>query len=222
MLSKSPSRWVESISVAVQPTKADLLLVGNFLKTQVVERTERGVDADGKAFAPYSENGPYYYNPSGRVGSAFARVAVRKGMGQEDIAQGIKDIRSLTAKRQKAAASRLLKKLGGPGSGGVKSRTGVSIKFASYGAFKRALGRAGVDLTGPRAPHMMQALTVRAESDGVVIGIYGEPAGRAQGHQYGNPRRKLPQRKFLGATPEDRREIIKLLHAQVQGRIKRK
>jgi hypothetical protein len=195
VLSKSLTKWVEGIGKAVNPTHADLLRIGNYFKTQTLERTERGVDADGRAFAPYSEKGPYYYNPSSRNGGPKPKQA--------------------------AAAKRLLKKIGGPGSGGKVSQSGTSIKFASYAAFKRSLGRSGVDLTGPRAPHMLQALTVRVAEDGkgVVLGIYGDAAARAHGHQYGVPG-KLPQRKFLGATPEDRKHALTLLSTLLRGRIK--
>jgi hypothetical protein len=101
---------------------------------------------------------------------------------------------------------------------------GQGIRFDSYADFKRSLGRLNVDLRGPRAPHMLQAFaigtgierTVGADLDlpldakprpaqQVIIGIYGEEAGRATGHNTGiNPRwKKKHQRRFLGASEND-------------------
>lgn len=209
MLSKSLTDWVNKVAKATQPTKADMLMVGNYFKAQSLDRTSRGLDADGKPFAPYSEKRPYYWNPySGD----------KKQAG--------------TWTKQNQSVNRMIKKLGGSSKTGIirgstgkavaqRSGTGTSIKFASYAAFKRTLGRAGVDLMGPRAPHMMQALTVRVADGGkgVVLGVYGEAAGRAKGHQYGVPG-KLPQRKFIGATEEDRAAVMKMLSANIRGRFR--
>lgn len=211
MLSKSPTKWFERFKSAVNPQNADLLMIGNYFKTATLERTARGIDVDGRTFASYSTKRAYYWNP-------YSGNKRQSG----------------TRKKQNAAMNRMIKKLGGSTKTGIirdpvtgkavahRSGTGTSIRFASYDAFKRSLGRSNVDLTGPRAPHMLQALTVRVAEDGkgVILGIYGEAAGRAKGHQNGNPARGLPQRKFLGATPEDRAHALRLLSAQVHGRIR--
>lgn len=207
----------------MQPTKQDMLLVGNYIKTQSLERTARGVDADGHPFTGYSTKGPYYYNPNGREGSSFTKVARRQGKSEEDIGIVV-DFMNSRGAGQKAAAKRFLNKVTTkeerkqPGAPQL-SRSGRSIKFESYDAFKKTMGRANVDLTGPRAPHMLQGVQVRVSDDGrgVIIGVYGEAGARAKGHQYGIPGR-LPQRKFLGATPADRAYCLKLLSAQVRGR----
>jgi hypothetical protein len=100
---------------------------------------------------------------------------------------------------------------------------GDTIKFSSYAAFKQALGRSGVDLTGPRAPHMLQAIEVRAggsragindQSGGsdapcseFAIGIYSsEKAAIASGHNNGT--QHLPKRKFLGTSAFDLKQLV--------------
>lgn len=201
------TRWIEKVQKSYMPTNADLLLVGNFLKDQILDRTERGLDADGRPFAPYSEKHAYYWNPY---------------TGKDKTNWGA----------QNRSVNRMVQKLGGrtktgiirDGKGkvlGQRSGTGTSIKFSSYGAFKRALGRGNVDLTGPRAPHMLQSLQVRVAPgrSGVILGVYGQAAARAYAHQYGNPSRGLPQRRFIGATPEDRVNALKLLSASIRGRM---
>jgi len=208
MITKSIQRkltkWAKGVAIATQLTKAELLLAGNYVKAQILDRTARHLDADGKPFAPYSTKTPVYWNPY---------------TGSKDGTQ------------QRRASTRMIKKLGGSGRTGIirdergkllGRRSGNIIRFEHYAAFKQALGRSGVDLIGPRAPHMLQAMTVRVAEDGrsVIVGIYDKPAARAIGHQYGNPRRRLPQRKFLGATVDDREHLLKLLSAQMRGRIR--
>lgn len=36
-------------------TREDMAAVGQFVRSRILERTARGVDAEGQAFAPYSE-----------------------------------------------------------------------------------------------------------------------------------------------------------------------
>ena len=209
----SPTEFILNVARDAVPTEGDALYAGQRQRTRILERTVRGVDVDGNPFEPYSENGPYYYFPNGRTGRTKAEI-----------------------KRNKAAVSRLLRRMADTndraysvgvdlnGTGGSKTRGGQGIKFASYGDFKRSLGRIGVDLRGPRAPHMLQAIAVGAGFERVVgddmglsltdratpatvltIGIYGEEAGRAEGHNSGfSPRWKTRhQRRFLGASEAD-------------------
>ncbi len=99
------------------------------------------------------------------------------------------------SKGRGAAAGRTAKKLGG-------QRTRLGVKFASYGDFKRSLGRGAVDLLGPSAPHMLQAIVVKTEGrNSGVIGIYGPEADRAEGHNTGGGH--LPKREFFGASDSD-------------------
>lgn len=87
--------------------------------------------------------------------------------------------------------------------GGNVTRSGLGIRYDSYGAFKRALGRTVVDLMGPRAPHMLQALVAQVQQGPkIVIGIWGPEAARADAHNEGIPGR-LPQRRFLDVSPTD-------------------
>ncbi|WP_394766346.1 hypothetical protein [uncultured Paludibaculum sp.] len=233
-----------------------MLMVGNYFKTQALERTARGLDADGRSFTPYSNKGPYYYYPTkagvGKQSPSLSETKrINRSLKQASMFPGVmtgsrgdaavgRDV-----KRRTEAAQRLFRKLGGksdarstavtraafkqralfPGikiGGNQFLRTRFGIKFASYAAFKQSLGRSVVDLYGPRAPHMLQALTVRVAEDrkGVILGIYGEAARRARGHQYGNAAKHLPQRRFLGAMPEDRAYAMRLLSAQIRGRMR--
>jgi hypothetical protein len=175
----------------------------NRQKNRILERTARGVDVDGRPFAPYSTNGPYYYYPNARVGNS-----------------------SFTERQNKAAASRLKRKLE---RGAAKNaagemrltRTGKGIVFQSYAAFKRWLGRTAVDLRGPRAPHMLQALVVKISGNPVTearLGIYGAEAERASGHNYGS--RRLPRRKFLGANESDKKSILADIKARIMERLR--
>jgi len=140
------------------------------------------------------------------------------------------------AKNARGAAARTAKKIGRAGS----VTGGGGIRFSSYADFKRALGRSGVDLRGPRAPHMLQAIVVRSggvelgrlvnllnpgrieatnpqPAREVTIGIYGDEAKRATAHNVGSPGRLQP-RHFFGANQQDAR----LMLADMAGRIQRR
>lgn len=231
----SVERFILDLQHVVSPTEGDAIYSAQRQRTRILDRTARGIDVDGTPFAPYSTNGPYYYYPNGRVGNA-----------------------KFGAKQNKAAADRLIKKLGnsprstvmsapkigslfgidyaGEDIGYQKTRDGQGIKFASYAAFKAALARTGVDLRGPRAPHMLQAITIgvsfeRSAADinlglndranpvqEVVIGIYGDEAARASGHNEGIPGR-LPQRRFLGANASDLDLMVEDIAGRIKGRV---
>jgi len=190
---------------ALKPTADDLVYAGQRQRTRILERTARGVDVDEKPFRLYSDRGPYYYNPNGRL-SAALRGRISEG-------------------QQKGAARRFLTKIAtreerGRSGAPRLSRTGRTIRFDSYGDFKHWLGRTTVDLRGPRAPHMLQAITVKTNGDAeLVLGIYGEPAERATGHNVGT--RRLPQRKFFGASAEDAKRMIRDLYERIKGRLRR-
>lgn len=170
-------RLIDELFEILQPTSADLTYAGNVIKSGILRRTEKGLDWQGKPFAPYSQNGPFYYYPAG--GGSASSV-------------------SRTAKR----------------IGGTVSRTGKGIRFESYDAFKRSLGRRGVDLRGPSAPHMLQAIVVQVRGGIVYIGIYDEfAAAKADGHNRGANR--LPQREFFEASDDD----IAIIAADLAGMI---
>lgn len=195
----SPLNYFLQIENSVRPTDADMLAIGNQWRTHIVERTLAGNDADNSPFAPYSEKSKYYFNPSNKAGRG--RVPIEK---------------------QKAAAKRLFKKVqkGNPDQTPHLSRTGRSIVFASYGAFKRWLGRTNVDLFGPQGgSHMLQSIYVRSDgNDSVTLGIYGEPAARASGHNEGILGR-LPQRRFFGADEEMMTGAKTLLSTSIRARL---
>jgi hypothetical protein len=163
------------------PTKADVLYALERQKARILDRTARGVDFEERPFAPYSTKGPYYYTPS--------------TAGKGDHADHTRRVRA----RDRFAAKLGLKK---------PAVRGHAIRFESYAAFKASLGRVGVDLTGVRAPHMLQAIVAKVQEDGRgafsgTLGIYGDEALRASGHQAGNPSRGLPQRRFFDSSRQD-------------------
>lgn len=190
----TPEQYVIALAKGIAPQQTDVLYAVERQKTRILERTLSGVDVDGAPFAPYSTNGPYYYYPNGRVGK-----------------------NKFESRTNKSAVNRLLRKLGetisrkeavgitNPGSGGAKTRNGEGIRFDSYADFKSSLGRV-VDLMGPRAPHMLQAMQISVAWPEVEIGFYDDlSAKKAQGHNEGANR--LPRRHFLGASESDLRQI---------------
>lgn len=120
--------------------------------------------------------------------------------------------RGATPSQRRASAGRLGKKIG------AGKRTRVGLKFASYAAFKSALGRGTVDLTGVSAPHMLQSMVIRSSGLlGGTIGIYGPEADRATGHNtgYGN----LPQREFFGWGRNDEAIMLKDMETILTARL---
>jgi len=212
-----------TIKGAVAATLGDCMTLGVHLRGKILERTARGVDVDGREFAPYSGKGPYYYCPAGQAGRQF-------GESKKD--QIVREQRA--AKRLHA---KLRNKSGAKEAGPHLSRTGRSLVFpGGYRQFKEYLGRTTVDLTGPRAPHMLQSMRVRCNQqtdadapvgqddhlepcDNFAVGIYDGMAARASGHQDGN-NANLPQRRFIGASKEDISEMTEILAARMRGRIK--
>ena len=105
---------------------------------------------------------------------------------------------SKSPKQRTAAAKRFARKLG---AGNVTASGGV--RFESYAAFKRSLGRSGVDLTGASAPHMLHALVSRITGPlAGTLGIYSaDKAEIAEYHNAGTAR--MPKRQFLGTSTSD-------------------
>lgn len=203
---------------SVQPTTGDLLYAGQRQRTRILDRTARGVDVDGVEFKPYSTKGPYYYYPGK---NAKNRSGAARSFGNKI---------GLKGKRigQEVSLSR----------GNVASRTRLGIKFSNYGAFKRFLGRMNPDLRGPSAPHMLQAMVVRVldieltqDASGVysyegnqkanqmTIGIYGEEAERASGHNEGSGH--LPRRHFMGANDSDKNLVLTDILTRAAARARR-
>ena len=193
-----PVDRIKALKKAVQITEGDILYAGQRQRTRILDRTRAGVDMDGSPFARYSTKGPYYYNPTG---------------GQAG--------RSLES--QVSATKRLKRKIekGKPGGGGMRlSRTGRTMVFEDgYAGFKAWLGRIGVDLTGPRAPHMMQAIQTKVEGlKMLILGIYGPKADIAQGHNEGT--RHLPRRHFFGASSADLKQMVRDIADHISARVK--
>lgn len=200
-------RPIEDLLILIEgftrPSQSERRLAGEIIKTGIRERSARGVDATGAPFKGYNETHPYYYNPNHHNAAAKGRFG--------------EPLRRFTAKSDRSAVSRLMKKLRGAGQ---KSPDGRSIKFASYGAFKRAFGRANVDLLGVSSgDHMLDAIQVTPTEDGVRIGIYEKRAatlGRA--HNYGQGR--MPVRAFFGIGDDDIRQIEATLAESIRDRIR--
>jgi hypothetical protein len=62
----------------ILPTEGDLLYGLQRQKSRILSRTERGVDANGRPFAPYSTRRPYYYYPNGPVGRARTKDRLKR------------------------------------------------------------------------------------------------------------------------------------------------
>jgi hypothetical protein len=176
-------------------------------RERILSRTAQGLDAGANPFAPYSEKGPYYYYPT-------------KG-SKEGHQRSFGFVKQQEIRRRSAAAGRLMRKMGFAGRGSQvpfkfaegkihRGRGSVGIRFESYAAFKRALGRTNVDLLGPSAPHMLQALqVVKVTPQGGTLGIYGQEADRATGHNEGASIRNLPKREFFAFSERDVDAVVK-------------
>lgn len=88
-----------------------------------------------------------------------------------------------------------------------------------HAAFKRSLGRGTVDLRGPHAPHMLQAITVSAMGDTIKLEITGDAADRAHGHNEGTS--TLPRRRFFDASVLEQVEMQDELWEMMQARLDR-
>lgn len=203
----------------VLPTEGDLLAAGQHKRSRILRLTDRGDDVDGRPFAAYNSTRPYYFYPAG-PGSLKRNDA--------------------ELKRNKAAVKRFARKVGRTKA--AVTRSGLGIRFPSYDAFKHTyLGRSNVDLRGPRAPHMLQALVVRAGSieqageDRQVglndhpatatdfsVGIYGQEAIRANGLNSEDRPKGMPQRRFIGSSERDTFELSNLIVRRVARRMKDK
>jgi hypothetical protein len=188
-------------------TEGDLLYAGQRQRTRILQRTENGVDSENVQFHPYSTKGPYYYYPGknakNREGAARS-FANKIGLKGKKVGQTASKSRNVTA-----------------------TRTRFGVKFSSYAAFKSYLGRTNVDLRGPSAPHMLQSMIVRVlditltlddsgsfsfdaanqPASQINIGIYGEEAVRASGHNEGEGH--LPRRHFMGANDTDKQLVLR-------------
>lgn len=179
---KDPVTLIANIRKGLTITEGDRLHAGNLVKSRILDRTARGVDVNNRPFEPYSTKGPFYYYPYGHL-SVSAKS-------------------SLSTKQRADSARRLQRKIGG-----TLTKSRIGIKFASYAAFKQAIGRSGVDLRGLHGPHMLQAIQIQVNGETVTVGIYGDEAKRASGHNEGIPHR-LPRRYFFGSNTEDHRVIL--------------
>ncbi len=206
------------------PTQGDLLMLLQLQRSIILKRTSQGIDKNGKAFEPYSTKGPYYWYPSKSKERSNRKRTVRR------LARKLVGV--LNAKEQrKQQKGRKDTPFGGITPGGA-------IKFRNYGEFKTSLGRTMVDLRGPSAPHMLQALLVRAGSTTIKpqrqrnieaknmklptsvgrIQIFGPEGERAAAHMRGRTKRRLPRRNFLGANNKELKILMGILIDRMQVR----
>jgi hypothetical protein len=219
---KNPQERILQIKKDVMPTEGDALYAGQLQRSRILERTSRGIDVDGAAFAPYSTKGPFYYSPNGKL-TAGAKSQLGDKKQRESTRRFLNKI---TTKEERAG-----------GNAPRLSRTGRSIVFASYAAFKKWLGRSGVDLRGPSAPHMLQGFLVKVASaiypgppsvavglrdkptqvTEMRLGIYGDAARRATGNNSGEGNAK---RHFFGVSAQDGRLLIQSIMQRIKLRLK--
>jgi hypothetical protein len=203
--------YLTELESSLSITAGDALFALTNQQQRMDHRTQvEFVDYEGVPFAPYDESKPYYYYPFGG-----------KGLPKGATAKNFK------VKKGHQHALAFIP------PGGTKSR-GRGIRYDSYGAFKRALGAAGVNLTGPSSPHMLDNMEVRvngvpfsinsstdfdlltAPAFSATIGIYGDFGQRAAWHNEGMGRN--PHREFFAISASDRDDIIQ----DVIGRLKRR
>jgi hypothetical protein len=179
------------------PKAEDIYLALEQQKSRILARTARGVDVNEQEFTPYNDTRPYYFYPAGPVG---------KNRSKEQL------------KRDKAAVTRFAKKVGG-----TPSRSRLGLKFPSYRAFKLDyLGRSNVDLYGPRAPHMLQAMTIRTQGGtSGTLGIYGDEAKRANGISGEDRPKGMPRRQFFAASDSDQQAMAETIRERIQARLDR-
>lgn len=177
------------------PTESDILYALERQKTRIITRTTRGVDAENVPFAPYNNTRPYYYYPNGPVGAKHTEQSLKRAQGK--------------VKRTATRLGRTKRAI---------TRSGLGLRFPSYAAFKLTyLGRSNVDLTGPRAPHMLQSIVTQADGSSGTIGIYGQPGIRAAAHNDGLGHQ--PRRRFFESTDKDNLAFADDIKTRVTRRI---
>jgi hypothetical protein len=198
------------------PTVGDLLYAGQRQRSRILSRTSKGTDVNETPFQAYSTKSPVYYYPgaqSNNKSSSGSKTKEQQSVkGRERATDRISKLIGLNGKNSRSVSVK------GSHAQYVQKTT-KGLKFSSYAAFKAAFGRLTVDLRGIQAPHMLQALIVTVQdfvagqfepapmsqtepANEVRIGIYGEEAQRASGHQRGAGH--LPKRAFLGANDQDK------------------
>lgn len=185
----------------IQPGDAKAL--AEIKRADILQSTARGLDANDNALAPYSDKGPVYIDLGGRAGGSKRSSRASK----------------VRATRNRVRRGRKVTPFGSTTPGG-------RLKAKSYKWFKASwLGRAAVDLTGARAPHMMQAIVSRltgrtAEGERAEISFQDPQKEEiASGHQRGAGR--LPRRPFFEFGRNDVRELTQRWLDMTRGRLRR-
>lgn len=221
---RDPEEVILEVRRNLIPLREDLLYAGQRQNERIHEKTADHRDVDGNEFEPYDTTRPYYFRP-------WDTPSIGRGRKGVSLADRRKKVPELS---RNASASRFLRKLGGTTSGGkgtlrhkgvgvgeIHSHESDTIKFASYAAFKAALGRSGVDLTGPHAPHMMQAIQVSATGNEIRLSIEDpQKAAIATGHNTGETKGGK-QRRFFGASSHDVKQMLADIYSSIVARNKR-
>jgi phage gpG-like protein len=210
---KDPLSIVKLIAGGAQPTRdlADQIVTQQ--KTRILDRTKSGKNFEDKPFVEYSKNGPIYFYPSGKASGRSLKS--RQGAANRLFSK-------ITGK--KASAHKGKGKALSGDSGEAWVTPGGGLGFSSYAALKKWAGRNNVDLRGLQGnrDHMLNSMltktTVKGKDVEGIIGIYGAPAARAEGHNKGT--KHLPQRKFLAASKKDEKAMVKIVERFVQKAVK--
>lgn len=195
-----PQDLIVNLEDALKPEEADLLYAGEYLRTAILERTERGVDYLGRPFAPYNSTRPVYYYPGGKATpgpegakrNPASRVRSRNQVFKKLFGPG-RNVATVNAAKFRAYDQYASKTPGG------------GIRFSSYAAMKAAFGRTVVDLFGLSAPHMLQAIAIRVRGALLSLGFYGDEVKRAEAINFGLGTQ--PRREFFNASPGDKEEL---------------
>jgi len=245
---RSPAKAERDLFKAIAPTQGDLLAVAVIHEGLILGRTTNGLDADGIPFAPYSTQGPIYIK-IGTSGTSAGRASAIQRLARGSDFKPRQKVRKELKKRKdpiERAASRAkrsaestprerVSKGGGTEVGQITP--GGYLKAESYSWFKHSfLGRADVDLLGPRAPHMLQALMVRfggrvrrsrsvpalgalpsQKPRDVEMGLFGPEAARGHGLHFGAGH--LPPRPWLAFGAGDGPKLLKVARDRIARRI---
>lgn len=223
-------RQLVNLGDAFEVTEGDLLVIMQEQKSRILERTSRGLDYNEQPFAGYNDTRRVYWYPAGPVGKQRSPQQHKRDRNAV-IRAGRTVGMSFRTKEDRE------KNL---------TRSGLGLKFKSYRAFKfEYLGRSTVDLYGPRAPHMLQSIAIKAgsmtdenagqfatagldpganvkpASEGK-MGIYGEAGARASGHNSDDRPRGVPLRRFFAASDSDQTKMGETVAHRIARRLEAK
>ena len=188
---------------AESTTVGDLLYAGNRQKARILDRTARGIDFQGRRFAPYSTRGPYYSYPGKRSQNRGASRGVRwrsTGRVGRKTRLGIKYDNYGAFKR---AIGRSHVDLRGANTPHMLQAIVVMSDGVKVGE-RRQIPLRGFNRPGKR----------------LAVGIYGNEAERAEGHNEGAG--NLPRRRFFDVSDSDLNMIMQDITDRQEQRMMRR